>query len=347
MNTKPIKIVSTQKSNILMIKWNPNNVCNYACEYCWPYNHAGTYQSPKNLDLVIRNFNYFIEKYKREQGKTKIHLMIAGGEPTLWADLALFIDGIKKENDVYLTLNSNGSRTLRWWKEYGHLIDNAHLSYHIAQADPDHMIAVADALFELNKKVTVKVLMDKKHWQKGLDVIEYMKKNSKHSWFIMNGEVIEPEVVKLAGIKVIDASDIQLTTKQKQFLKNPLKRIPSPLWFWKNRKLIFQGQIRLHESVAYFENGKTIKAKSNTYIDNNWNGFEGWSCDIGLEEVYINWTGEIQGSCQQTLYGLDYSFNILDEEFIEKFQPQFKPAICSKKNCFCSPETHVSKFKLS
>jgi hypothetical protein len=343
----PIKIVSTQKPNILAIRWNPNNVCNYKCEYCWPDNNAGDYLSPKNLDLVIKNFNHFIATYKQKLGKTKIHLSLAGGEPTLWRDLALFIEAIKKENDIYLSLISNGSRTLRWWKEYGHLIDNAHLSYHISQADPDHMIAVADTLFEYNKKVTVKVLMDRKHWQEGLDVIDYMKKNSKHKWFIITCEVIEPEVAKIGNIKVVNADDIQITPEQKRFLKNHLKRIPNPLWIWKNRKLIFEGQMRLFESVATLDNNKTVRAKSNTYINNNWTNFEGWSCDIGLDNVYISWTGEIQGSCQQTIYGLDYSFNILDEDFVEKFDPEFKSSICAIKNCLCSCETHQSKFKLS
>ena len=344
---KPIKIVSTQQPNILAIRWNPNNVCNYKCEYCWPGSNTGDYRSPADLDLIINNFNHLIERYRTKLGKTKIHLSVAGGEPTLWKDLGQFIEAIKKENDIYFSLISNGSRTLRWWKQYGHLIDNAHLSYHISQADPDHMIAVADTLFKLNKKVTVKVLMDRKHWQAGLDVIEYMKKNSKYKWILMTCEVIEPEVSNIRDIRIIKADDIQLTKEQKGFLKNPLKRIPSPLWFWKNRKLIFQGQIRLYESIAHFENGKTMKAKSNTYINKNWTNFEGWSCDIGLDNVFINWTGEVQGSCQQNIYGLDYNFNILDTDFVEKFDPEFKPSICSIKNCLCSCETHQSKFQLS
>jgi hypothetical protein len=174
-----------------------------------------------------------------------------------------------------------------------------------------------------------------------------MNHPGKHKWFIMAGEVIEPSVVQIAGIKVIDANDKQLTKDQKNFLKNSLKRIPSPWWLWKNRKLIFEGQIKLHDSVAYFENGKTKKAKSNAYINNNWNSFEGWSCDIGIDSVYIHWDGEIKGACQQPMYGLDYAFNILDEQFVGKFNPEFKPSICTKKNCFCSPETHVSKFRLS
>jgi organic radical activating enzyme len=288
-----------------------------------------------------------IERYKTKLGKTTIQLSLAGGEPTLWKDLGKFIEAIKKENNIYFTIISNGSRTLRWWKEYGHLIDNAGLSYHISQADPDHMIAVADTLFEYGKKVTVKVLMDRPHWQQGLDVIEYMKKNSKYKWFITTCEVFEPEVSTLKGIKVIDENDIQLTKEQKGFLKNSLKRLPSIFWFLKNIKLIFQGHIRLIESIAYFEDGSKMKAKANTYINKGWTSFEGWSCDIGLDNVFIEWTGDIQGACTQKVYGLDYSFNILDKDFVEKFDPEFKSSICSIKNCVCACETQQSKFKLT
>lgn len=343
---KPIKIVSTKKPNILEIVWAPNNVCNYQCDYCWPGSHDGNYRSPEDLDLIIKNFNHLLAHYKNKLGRDKVHLKISGGEPTLWKDLALFIKEIKKENDVYLTLISNGSRTLRWWKEYGYLIDNAHLSFHIAQSDADHMIAVADTLYEFNKKVTVKVLMDTKCWQQGLDAIEYMKNNSKHSWFIMTSEVIEQEATSIKNIKVVDANRISITTEQKKFLKNSLKRIPKLLWLWKNRKLIFEGQIRLFESVTYFDNGKSARAKTNAYINNNWNNFEGWSCDIGLDQFTIHWDGNIRGSCGQTLFGLNSSFNILDKNFVEKFNPELKPSICSIKSCYCVPETHVSKFKL-
>ena len=343
----PIKIISTQHPNILAIRWDPNNVCNYKCEYCWPGSNTGEYSSPENLDLMVKNFTHLVNQYKIKLGKTKIHLSLGGGEPTLWKELESFIELIKKENNIYVSLISNGSRTLRWWKDHGNLIDDVHLSYHISQADPDHMIAVADTMFEYNKKVTVKILMDKKHWEKGLQTIAYMKRNSKHKWFISVCEVIGSEVGNIGNIKVINEDYTQLTLKQKRFLKNSLKRIPSVSWLWKNRDLFFKGYMRFYESIATLKYGKKIKATTNTYINNNWHSFEGWSCDIGLDDVYISCSGEIRGSCQQTIYGLDYYFNILDEDFVSKFNPEFKSSICSIKNCLCSCETHVSKRKLS
>lgn len=263
----PIKIVSTQQNDIIEIRWTPNNVCNYKCEYCWPGSNTGEYKSPKDLDLIIKNFNHLIEKYKTNLGKSKVRLIISGGEPTLWKDFAQFIDGIKKENDIYLSLLTNGSRTLRWWTEYGHLIDNAHITYHIAYNNLDHIINVADTLFEFNKKVTVKVLMDKKHWQKGIDAIEHMKKTSKHSWFITTDEIIEPEAVSFQNIKIINATDIPLSKDQKKFLKNPLHRIPNIFWLWKNRKLFLNGQMRIFAQTPCGKSaGRQVQDNTIAYI---------------------------------------------------------------------------------
>ena len=341
MKIIPIKIESTQKNNLLEIRWTPNNVCNFRCRYCHPGANAGDFPSPANIDLLIKNFNYMLSKYK-EIGKTRYHIKIAGGEPTMWKNLDEFVEGIKKDNDVYISLITNGSRTVRWWKEHGHLIDNVHLTHHVAQADLDHTIQVADIMYELGKKITVKVLMDTTCWDKCVEAVEYLKKNSKHSWFVMVAGVLEPEETN--NIRLVKGVGFELSTDQQRYIMKGLKRLPSLWWFWKNRDLITSGEIRYYESVATLSNGKKRKASSHTYINENWNYFKGWHCNIGIEGIFINWDGTIQGSCGENIYGLDYAFNILEENFIEKYKVNFVPAICSKTNCICGPETHITKF---
>jgi hypothetical protein len=215
----------------------------------------------------------------------------------------------------------------------------------VAQADLDHTMAVADTMYNFGKKITVKVLMDLDNWQQSVDAVEYLKKNSATRFIIQVAEVIEPETTNIMSIKEVTKDDLKYTLEQKKYLSKGLRRLPGVIWLWKNRNLITSGEIRLHESIATLDNGSTLKAKSETYINKNWNNFKGWSCNIGIEGIYIDWTGDIKGSCNENLYGLDFNYNILDSNFTEKFILNPVPVTCTKYNCMCTPETHISKSK--
>jgi len=338
--TVPYKIISNKADYILDVAWDPSNFCNFKCRYCFEDSNSGTHRSPADLDLIVDNFKYLMDHYSSTLGKTKFHFFVAGGEPTLWKDLGPFIEKIKTDHDVYFSLISNGSRTIRWWKEYAHLIDNAHLTHHIAQGDIDHIIEVADILYESGTKTTVKVLMDPLHWDQGIKDIEYMKKHSKQSWFIVVAEVIEQDQMsnKIA-VNVPRYSDTQL-----KYLKKDIKRMPGVVWFWKNRHLL-KDEIKKWDSKAYLEDGTTVKARPGTYFINGWNNFKGWNCNIGLDRIYINWAGNISGSCGMIPFNKTDHYNILDKYFKEKFNPPMIPTVCSKHGCWCSPENHVTKYK--
>ena len=76
------------------------------------------------------------------------------------------------------------------------------------------------------------------------------------------------------------------------------------------------------------------------------NQFKGWECSLGVNSLTIDRAGNLTGSCRQKLFGLDYYFNINDNNFIEKFNPEIKPVICQKTLCLCDGETVLSKKKI-
>lgn len=334
--TYPIKIQSTKSADAVEITWDITNSCNFHCRYCFPGANAGDFKITQNLDLLADNFHHLAEQYKTKLGKDKIYLKFGGGEPTLWKDFGDFLARLKEQNNnLYLGVISNGSRTLRWWREYGHLIDNATLSLHIAEANLDHHIAVADILMELGKKVTVLVLMDPARWDECVSAVEYMKANCKCRFFI---EV--KTVVDVPGIV------ITYTEKQREYLVKEIKQMPGVLWFAKNISLIFNGLIKKYPSRATLDNGKVLKATVAGYVSRGWNKFTGWTCDVGLDTLYIKWTGEMQGACGQCIFDLDTSFNILDTDFVAKFDPKMVSSICQINRCDCQPETHITKYKV-
>ena len=334
--TYPVKIKSSKLDNILDVTWDLTNHCNFHCRYCFPGSNAGTHKVDIDLNLLVDNFTHLANQYKTKLGKDFIHLKFSGGEPTLWKDFGKFILKLKEANNLYIGVISNGSRTLRWWKDYGYLIDNATLSLHIAEADIDHTIAVADTMAMLGKKVTVLVLMDPDRWDECVAAVEYMKSTAKEKWFIEVKTIVDTAEFK-----------VTYTKEQQQYLLKEIKRMPGLLWFIKNIKLIANGLIRRYQSVATLDNGSTLKATSSGYISRGWDRFVGWECAIGLETLYIKWDGTIKGSCGQIIYGLDYSYNILDSNFIEKYDPNFITSICQQPHCVCLPDTHVSKSSFS
>jgi organic radical activating enzyme len=330
----PVSIKSTQPDNILEVRWGVNNICNFSCRYCFPDANARTHPTIDNIELLVNNFNHLFDQYKRKLDKTDFHLFITGGEPTLWKNFGTFLKEIKKDN-IYISVVSNASRSLRWWNAYGKFIDNAVLSFHIKDVNIDHHIAVADTLHEQGKKVTVPVLMDPDRWDDCISAIDYMKNNSKHSWFIEAKPVVDTELVK-----------IKYNNSQLIYLEKELKRLPNLFWFSKNIKLLTNYNIRDPRSIATLDNGKKLQAGNSTYINKGYTNFRGWNCNINQEAIYVGWNGDIKGSCGQILFGKTKSYNILNDDFIKQDLPINISSICSIDNCTCQPDTHVTKYKL-
>jgi organic radical activating enzyme len=269
-----------------------------------------------------------LDEYTRKLGKTKFRLTVAGGEPTLWKDLEKFISLVKEKHNVYFTIASNGSRTIRWWEEYGQTLDNAHLSHHLDQGNVEHITNVADILYSKNVKTTVKILMDPKLWDQGISDIEYMKTNSKHPWFIQTARVI--------------GADKEYTPEQIDALNTDLKRMPDFKWFWRNRRLL-KAEIKLYDSIVTTDTGENINARPGLYINNDWNNFLNWQCSVGLDRLYISWKGNLAGACGSKLFGLDDYFNILSEDFKQSFVVNPIPTTCVFARCDCMPDNHITK----
>jgi organic radical activating enzyme len=320
------EIKNTQPKDVLDVRWAVSNVCNYKCEYCFPGSNEGTYRFPTNVTQLIRNFNNIFDYYETHLGKKRFHLRLLGGEPTIWSGLDTFIKGIKEKHNVYVSVITNGSRTLRWWQENGDLIDNVSISYHKKFADVDHIISVADTVYMFDKKVTVHVLMDPSDWQGCIDDIMTMKQTSKYPW-----------IIQTKKITPTNRYTPVYSEEQNKFMRIGIKRLPSVWWFIKQFKLVLDKTMRLYESV-YINDNKKYKARAETYIINNDINFKGYECYMGIESLYIDWNGELKSSCGQELFNGQY--NIFDSL---EFKPNLDPIICKQDSCYCPTENHVSK----
>jgi len=85
--------------------------CNYNCEYC--YNDF-----PRtNIKLDLNKLYFFIKNILIDiHKKDYIWLELIGGEPTLHPDLLDFCQKISKLNNIYMTIYTNFSKDIDFYK---------------------------------------------------------------------------------------------------------------------------------------------------------------------------------------------------------------------------------------
>jgi organic radical activating enzyme len=319
-----IAVDPNSDKEMLYLQYQFTNVCNYKCWYCWPDSHSATHRWP-DLSLIKKNLGHLITHYQ-SNGKKKIVINLTGGEPTLWPELAEFVEYFYEKYDCKFSLITNGSRTINWWEKNSGYFDRITISVHHQSCDLHHIIQVADLIYKQGVIAEAQVLMDSYAWDKCESLVNGLK-TSKHKWMISVKEII------------IDDKQIYNNT-QKEFLSKSVKRSPNFFYHLINNKL---GNKRY--TVTYHD-GRANKIDYNTILINSWNHFKGWECNLGVDSIFIDFTGMISGTCREFLYGENFYYNIHDIDFVEKFNPDIRPIICSKQGCYCIPEVNLKKRKI-
>jgi len=317
---KPVEIISTPE-DVLRISFMVSNTCNYTCSYCFPGSNAGTKPYVKNWHRTANNFKSLFDYYLSNTNKKKFSLEITGGEPTLWPDLQLFCKEIQTHYNVMISLQSNGSRTLRWWNENSQLFSKVLLSYHIQESNITSFIEVADTCYANDTFVVATVCMDPNSWDQCLNAIDSMK-NSKYRWYI----------------RLQKLENIEYTPDQMSFLMKPIIRLPNLWYAWKHRSKFYN-----KESKGKFLNGSVKTLSQHEISLNKWNHFYNWECNLGVDSLFITPDGVITGTCNQILFNEKKNYNIFDPDFSNNFNPTIKPLTCKSIGCYCVPEINLSK----
>lgn len=308
----------------IRIEYMLGNLCNHKCSYCFPGSNEGDHPWPEK-EIVKKNLGHLLKKY-RENGKTKPILYLIGGEPTLWKDLPEICEYFQKEHDCRIVISTNGSRSRGWWQKNCKFFNEILLSVHHEYANVEHLKKVSDIIYENDVFVIANVLMDPRHFEKCKDIINELQ-NSVRQWPILS------QSVQFNGKTFYNEH-------QKDFLKTRLKRLPNEDWYNK------VGPVEITKLKITLDNEKIIEVEGDQWPSvNNLNHFKGFVCNIGLEQVKIFQSGMITANCREKIFGASQPFNLYDEDFSEKFNPNFQPVTCTKNICSCKSEIAVTKWK--
>jgi len=332
IENQPIRIVNLQPKEVLDVRFWPTDICNFECTYCFPNSKDAVYRYPKNIDTVIKNFRLLFDLYKEKYNKTKFDInLVGGGEPTLWPHFNEFCKGIKATHNVELTVTTNGSRTLRWWADNSQYLDKVTLSVHHEFANIAHSIEVLDYLYSQDISCTALILMDAEEFNKCKQIEQEMQK-SKYPWFIE----VKP-IVDFAG-----KDSKSYTDEQKSYMTPDLKRLPDSKFL-----LSHMQNFRVHDSVAIYDEFSVEPKRTSDYINEGTNYYTGWNCNVGLENLVIEYDGQVKGSCQAQLFK-DTNLNVFSEDFETQFNKvafNLDTITCPFNSCGCQPDTHITKWR--
>jgi MoaA/NifB/PqqE/SkfB family radical SAM enzyme len=304
--TKPYHTLSHANKNSdewFVVNWCLGNSCTYECTYCPDQLHDGSVPWP---DIAM--ITGFIDKIKSHYKNKKIYFEFTGGEVTVYRD---FIDICKYcyEHDIKVGLISNGSRTIRWWEENKKYFDHVCLSFHPEFASPDHFLSVVKTL-HTSLKTHVNVMMHPDKFDLCVEVANRVVEIGNASL------ALQPLIIDFGHI-IYDYTEDQhrIINNQHEFT-NRIK--------YNNSFEYYRGAMRMH----HYDNTTTVQAphKFIAYSTNNW---QGWECDIGLEQLIVDMDGNIaRGWCK--IGG--HIGHISDKEI----SFPVSPIICTKTMCHCN-----------
>lgn len=318
--SKLIKIEPDRK--YLDITWQVSDFCNFKCSYCNPGNYEGLRKNNAFLNKYLENLKIITDRY-RNLGYENFKFYFSGGEPTLWNHLIPIVEWAKNNlPNVISAVNTNFSRSTKWWRDNYHWFDDIVASFHVEFANKERYTANAYLLHNKVNYLSCKMLLhDERFWE----VVDFGNSlKSKLPNYFIEWTPLYDEMSVNAGPwqykdpekqKFIAEHSVDMQYKvEKPYLKNPFY------------------------TYSTWSDGLVTPAMSNEIIIKRQNYFKGWECSIG-DSIWIDQNGNVSmGTCGQ----VKKVGNILTS--LEEVGP--KKIICGKEFCHCGTDIMIPKRKL-
>jgi MoaA/NifB/PqqE/SkfB family radical SAM enzyme len=321
-NTDVVKIYrDVSKPSYFMVDWMLHDKCTYDCSYCPPANKSGT-DSRLNLDTLDQFCNSLESHVQSIDPNFKIKVLFTGGEPTVWKDFGELVSRLAARNWV-LMVNSNGSRTNRWWEEYADKFSSIILSYHTESVIDNEFIQKLQ-ICEKTTRTSVNVMLNpnEEYFQKAIDITSRIK-NETTSVSVTHYKI--QHTFGLQEINVPQYSQEQLEIISN--LKDYYPELPS------HYKTIYDNYL------IKSTNGKVQQLDAVDLLNKGLVNFKDWKCSVGLESIFIDAEGNIlRGACRvdKPLGNISYPNSIVWPT---------EPVVCPYSWCGCITDIKNSKEK--
>jgi MoaA/NifB/PqqE/SkfB family radical SAM enzyme len=173
MKSVAIEHYHPENDKRLKVEWNLTRRCNFDCTYCSKYTHDN-FSEWKDL----KQYKEVINKLVRCTDK-ELWVSLTGGEPCIYPHLMELVKYCKDSGVHYLSLCSNGSRSIEYYLKLMKYLDNIIISYHfettIDRLSP--ILALRKYIEDTKKTMHVHVMMLPGHFDQAKEVIKILKEN--------------------------------------------------------------------------------------------------------------------------------------------------------------------------
>lgn len=303
-----------------MVTWSFTNRCNFSCRYCPDDLHSNTSGFPDYDDAL-----YFIKKLSEKNQHIGIELV--GGETTLWPKLIDFLKEIKNYSDLFVVIQTNGSRTNNWWKRFCeadlHKNVTLHLSYHAAFCDPDLFYNNLETISEKHSVVS-SFMVDPLHFEKVYNLFNRVKTNLPVDCFF---KVLRDKFHSENLLSDYDDETLKFLKSIPEIYYYDRKEFPK-----ESDKIIWPTKIFLNDKLVNWQQIVLTKQHS----------FKGWNCSAGSKRFFINFDGDIFPCSRFQLPEYRYKIGNIKERDINILDSHL---VCPIDFCPCKFDALANKFK--
>ena len=263
----------------IRIQWNMGNSCNYECEYCPAILHNGS-RPWYPLDKYKIAAQKITEYYKEQS--VNVYWELIGGEVTVMPGFGELLEHMHNLG-AGLTVYTNGSRTINWWKKHKHYIDHVQYTYHVMTQDKEHFLSV---LNEINDTCSFSIQLAgaKDHLETLLSIRQ---------------EVVDryqqPQNISIKRLykKTLNGYNPQesfydYTEREQEILSMTFQSYDN------NTQEIVD--VKYPQTIFKYKDGTEETCKTSDVKNLRKNSFTGMKCKLGTTGLNIDFNGDIWGS---------------------------------------------------
>jgi MoaA/NifB/PqqE/SkfB family radical SAM enzyme len=292
------KIVSVwPHQDQLKVEWNLGKRCNYDCSYC-PSAIHDNFSPHTDINILEKSVDLLCDLNK------PLRISLTGGEPCIHPNIEDLLEYFKRKNVYWVNITTNGTRGHQWYLNNEMFFNHIVFSLHFEQ----DWHRIFDTIMKFYDKT------DR----------EFFVNVMAHHNYISHVKTV---------VKRFRELGIKYAVRRIRWTEGDHNIFDDLRYEGKDLEWILEQEATVKPNCR-IDDIKIVHA--NDIIKNHQNQFKGWSCNVGIESLMINWDGQVyRATCRVG--------GSLGNIYQETFTVPESSITCTRDWCTCAADIPITK----